>query len=56
MAKTKTRPWDPAEHLETKEDMAAYLNVALDDGDFGLILATLRDIGRARRMARMAQE
>ena len=21
MAKTQTRPWDPAEHLETEEDM-----------------------------------
>jgi hypothetical protein len=24
MAKTKTTPWDPAEHLETDEDIAAY--------------------------------
>ena len=56
MAKTQTRPWDPAEHLETEEDMAAYLNVALDEGDLGLILATLGDIARARRMAVVAQE
>ena len=56
MAKTKTRPWDPAEHLETEEDMAAYLNVALDEGDLGLILAALGDIARAQRMARVAQE
>ena len=35
MAKTQTRPWDPAEHLETDEDMAAYLNVALEEGDLG---------------------
>ena len=33
MAKTQTRPWDPAEHLETEEDMAAYLNVAVEEGD-----------------------
>ena len=25
MPKTKTRPWDPAEHLADAEDMAAYL-------------------------------
>ena len=37
MAKTQTRPWDPAEHLETEEDMAAYLSVALEEGDLGLI-------------------
>ncbi len=56
MAKTHTRPWDPAEHLETEEDMAAYLNVALDEGDLGLILATLGDIARAQRMALVAHE
>ena len=56
MAKTQTRPWDPAEHLETEEDMAAYLNVALEEGDLSLIMATLGDIARARRMALVAQE
>ena len=56
MAKTQTRPWDPVEHLETEEDMAAYLNVALEDGDLGLIMATLGDIARARRMAVVAEE
>lgn len=29
MAKTKTRPWDAAEHLETEEDMSAYLEALL---------------------------
>ena len=56
MAKTQTRPWDPAEHLETEEDMAAYLNVALEDGDLSLIVAALGDIARAQRMAVVAQE
>ena len=55
MAKTRTRPWDPAEHLETEEDMAAYLNAALEAGDLSLIMATLGDIARAQRMAVMAQ-
>ena len=31
----QTRPWDVAEHLETEEDMAAYLEAALADGDIG---------------------
>ena len=52
MSTTQTRPWDPAEHLETEDDMAAYLNVALEDGDLGLIMATLGDMARARRVAR----
>ncbi len=56
MARTATRSWDPAEHLETEEDMAAYLNVALEEGDLSLIMDTLGDIARARRMATVAQE
>ena len=56
MKRTQTRPWDPAEHLETEEDMASYLNVALEEGDLSLIMATLGDIARARRMAVVAQE
>ena len=56
MGRTQTRPWDPAEHLETEKDMAAYLNVALEEGDLSLIMATLGDIARARRMATVAEE
>ena len=56
MAKTQTRPWDAAEHLETEEDIAAYLNVALEEGDLSLIMAALGDIARARRMVVVAQE
>ena len=56
MAKTRTKPWDPAEHLETGEDVAAYLNAALEDGDLSLIMAALGDIARARRMSTVAQE
>ena len=56
MEKTQTRPWDPTEHLETEQDMAAYLNVALEEGDLSLIMATLGDIARARRMAIVAEE
>ena len=41
MAKTKTRPWEAAEHLETGEDMALYLEAALDDGDPALVAAAL---------------
>ena len=48
MEKTQTHLWDPAEHLETEEDMAAYLNVALEEGDLSLIMATLGDIARAK--------
>ena len=56
MAKTKTRPWDAVEHLETTEDMAAYLEAALEDGDSRLVAAALGDIARARGMAQIARE
>ena len=56
MATTQTLPWDPADHLKTEEDMAAYLNAALEDGDLSLIMATLGDIARSLRMTLVAQE
>jgi probable addiction module antidote protein len=56
MAKTKTRPWDVVEHLETEEDMAAYLEAALEQGDPALVSATLGDIARAKGMAQIARE
>lgn len=46
--KLKTRVWDAAENLETEEDMAAYLEAALEDGDPALIGAALGDIARAK--------
>ena len=56
MPKTETRPWDPAEHLETEEDMAAYLEAALEDGDPSLVAAALGDIARAKGMTQIARE
>ena len=56
MAKTQTHPWDVAEHLETEEDMAGYLEAALDDGDPKLVAAVLGDIARARGMTQIAQD
>jgi probable addiction module antidote protein len=56
MAKTQTRPWDAVEHLETEEDMAAYLEAALEDGDPQLVAAVLGDIVRAKGMAQIARE
>ena len=54
--KIKTRPWDPAEHLTTEGDMAAYLEAALEDGDPALIAAALGDIARAKGMSQIARE
>jgi len=58
MAQTpiETHPWDAAEHLETAEDMAAYLDAALEDGDVALVVAALGDIARAKGMAQISRE
>lgn len=54
--KVETRLWDPAEHLESDEDIAAYLDAALEDGDPTTIVAVLGDIARARGMTQLARE
>jgi probable addiction module antidote protein len=56
MTKSKTRVWDPAEHLVTEEDMAAYLEAALQEGDSALIAAALGDIARAKGMSQIARD
>lgn len=56
MNKIKTFPWDAAAHLETKEDIAAYLEAALEDGDPALVAAALGDIARSRGMTTIARE
>ncbi len=53
--KLETMPWDAAAHLETNEDMIAYLDAALEDGDPGLIVAVLGDIARAKGMTQIAR-
>ena len=56
MTKTKTQPWDAADHLETKEDIVAYLEAALEDGDPALITAALGDIARSKGMTQLARD
>ena len=56
MGKSLTTPWDSADHLETEEDMAAYLEAALEEGDPVLVAAALGDIARAKGMSHVARE
>ena len=55
-SKVKTRLWDVAEHLETEEDMAAYLEAVLEEGDAALVVAALGDIARAKGMSQIARD
>lgn len=54
MART-TRPWDAADTLATKEDIAAYLDAVLEDGDPDLLKAALGDIARSKGMTEIAE-
>ena len=56
MVKTKTRPYDAAEYLETAEDMAAYLEAALEDGEPTVVVKALGTIARARGMSQIARD
>lgn len=56
MDNLKTTLWDVAEHLETREDMATYLEAALEAGDPTLIVAALGDIARSKGMTAVARE
>ena len=56
--KTKTSPWDVAEHLRTPEEMAAYLEACIEeaDGDAAFIAKALGDIARAQGMTQVARD
>jgi probable addiction module antidote protein len=55
-AKTKTRPYDTAAYLRNEQDMAAYLEAVLEDGDAALVAAALGDIARAHGMTQLARD
>lgn len=50
----RTSPWDAAATLNTKEDIAAYLDAVLEDGDPDLLKAALGDVARAKGMTEIA--
>jgi probable addiction module antidote protein len=56
VTKTKTKPWNAADHLKSRADIAAYLEAALEDGDPALVAAALGDIARAKGMTEVARE
>ena len=48
--------WDPAEDIETKEDVIALLEVALDENDPEFLLSIMGDIAHSKGMAQIAKE
>ncbi len=53
--KPKTIPWDSARYLQTKEDIADYLEAVLEDGDPALITHALGVIARSKGMAEIGR-
>jgi probable addiction module antidote protein len=51
----ETRPWDAAELLGSKADIAAYLDAVLEEGDPVLLKAALGDVARAKGMTEIAR-
>ena len=50
----ETTPYDTADHLETIEDIAAYLEAVFEDGDPALITYALGTIARSEGMTEIA--
>src|SRR6185436_13136727 len=58
VSRTKTTPYDVAEHLRTPEEMAAYLDAWLEEApdDAAGIARALEDIARAKGMTQVAKD
>lgn len=54
--KTQTTRYDVAEHLRTDEEMAAYLDAAIEDGDPRIVSTALGNIARAKGMSKIARD
>ena len=59
-AKTKEKitfaDWDPAEVIETKEAVIAFLECALEENDPDFLLRTIGHIARSKGMTQIAKE
>ncbi|MCL2480574.1 MAG: putative addiction module antidote protein [Spirochaetaceae bacterium] len=52
----KITKWDMAEHIETKEDVIAYLEAALEENNTELLLSVISDIARSKGMTQIARD
>lgn len=48
--------YDTADYLQSEEDIAAYLEAVMEEGDPALIAAALGDIARARNISQLARD
>jgi probable addiction module antidote protein len=55
MTIVKTLPWKTEDHLETAEDIQAYLEAVFEDGDPELIAYALGAVARSKGMTEIAR-
>ena len=48
--------FNAANYLDDEETIAEYFTAALEDPNPAVVLAAVRDVARARRMARLAKD
>jgi len=56
MERIKTSKWDPAEVIETKEDVIAFLEYVLEENDPEFLFKTIGYIARSKGMAQIDRE
>ena len=54
--KEKTTVWDMAENINTKEDVIAYLEAALEENDTEFLFKVIGYIARSKGMAQIAKD
>ena len=52
----ETFEWDMADHINTKEEVVAYLEAALEENDTETLLDVIGAIARSKGMAQIAKE
>lgn len=48
--------YDTADYLKNEDDIVAYLDAVMEDGEPGLIAAALGDVARARNLSQLARD
>ncbi len=56
MGKLNTKPFDPADYLDDRESVAAYMTEALESADPAFVADALGVVARARGMTEVARE
>jgi probable addiction module antidote protein len=55
MTKIKFEDWNPSDDIETKEDVIAILDAALEENDPEFLLSVIEDIARSKGITDLAK-